>query len=431
MMEDPQRTDANKAVLDLFSAHTGLPIGLFEKYGDEYKPTFSTDSLKNFEPHCNLIQQSPEGKEACHNDQCMRAERAFLSRQPQLTCCHAGLWNQSLPIVVDGEVEAVLLFGEMLIDNPAHMQETMNNHRQTVKQLGLSEEEAATLGAALQIVKRQSLDNLQGFLDKLLPIETYLYTMIHREQTMEHEQEKIVHELQTRLTAVMAHAENIATEVTTLKPRLAREMARSLLYSAIAMTVVVNNLGDFRQSYTFKKLKIRPVFIEAWRVYNAEAVERNIKLQINLAPLQGSEPELDVSIRHLELAVNNLMHNAIKYSFNGNANRDRFVKVEGAPEGPYYRISISNYGVGIEQSEIDEGLIFKDGYQGKLTQGENRTGSGKGLSFVKRVIDRHHGIIHVESVKMGSKHEFFGEPHLTTFTIHLPIEHPKEEFPHG
>ena len=106
--------------------------------------------------------------------------------------------------------------------------------------------------------------------------------------------------------------------------------------------------------------------------------------------------------------------------------------MDGAPEGEFYRISVSNYGVGIEQYEIDDGSIFKDGYQGVLTQGENRTGSGKGLSFVKRVIDRHHGTIKADSAKMGSKHEFFGEPHLTTFTIRLPITQPQqEETPNG
>jgi len=429
MLDDPQRTNANKAVLDLFSAHTGLPIGLYEKRGDEFKSTFPESSLEKFEHHCKLIRQTPQGKEACNNDQCMRAAESFVNAKPQLTSCYAGIWNQALPIIVNDEVQASLLLGEMLIDDGAHMRETMEKHRQAVEMLGLSAEEAANLRDALGEVKKQSLDKLQEFREKLLPIETYLYTLIHREKSMEHEQEKVVHELQTRLTAIMAHSENIAMEATTLKPRQIREMAQSLLNSAIAMTVVVNNLGDFRQSYLFKREKIRPLFIEAWRVYNAEAMERNIKFHINLSPLDGREPEIELSRRHMELAVNNLMHNAIKYSFNGNVKRDRFVEVEGAPEGIYYRISISNYGVGIEQSEIDNGLIFKDGYQGVLTQGENRTGSGKGLSFVKSVIDRHHGSIKAESNKMGSKHEFFGEPHLTKFTILLPITQPKQEEP--
>ena len=49
-------------------------------------------------------------------------------------------------------------------------------------------------------------------------------------------------------------------------------------------------------------------------------------------------------------------------------------------------------GIGIKNDELEKGLIFKDGYQGELTHGENRTGPGKGLTFVKRVIDRHKGL---------------------------------------
>jgi len=102
-------------------------------------------------------------------------------------------------------------------------------------------------------------------------------------------------------------------------------------------------------------------------------------------------------------------------------NRERRVEVEGSQNDLYYQIKITNYGIGILSDEIEKGLIFTDGYQGELTHGENRTGSGKGLTFVKRVIDRHHGKIHVESIPMGNHEDIYGQPYLNTFTIELPI----------
>jgi signal transduction histidine kinase len=307
------------------------------------------------------------------------------------------------------------------------MQETLEKHGQAMQDLSLSQDEIDTLNGALMEVKKQTLDNLKDFRERLLPIETYLYTMIRREQEMEHNLQKVVHELQTRLQSVMIHSENIMLEVNTLKPKQIHEMAHQLLSSAEAMSTIVNNLGDFQQAYSWGVEKIRPLFIEAWRTYNSEATERNIKLRVNFAPVDGKEPEMEISRQHMELAVNNLMHNAIKYSFHGGHSRERFVEIEGAPDGIYYRISISNYGVGIESEEIEKGLIFKDGYQGHLTQGENRTGSGKGLVFVKRVIDRHHGLVKVESIPMGKREDFFGQPHLNKFTIHLPFKQPTLE----
>jgi signal transduction histidine kinase len=91
-------------------------------------------------------------------------------------------------------------------------------------------------------------------------------------------------------------------------------------------------------------------------------------------------------------------------------------------------VTIENYGVGILAEERD--AIFQDGVQGKLTQGEYRTGAGKGLFFTKQVIDRHHGKIKVTSRKMSEETHPEGQPHLNQFTVYLPYEQPKEGSPH-
>ena len=89
-----------------------------------------------------------------------------------------------------------------------------------------------------------------------------------------------------------------------------------------------------------------------------------------------------------------------------------------------YAISIENYGVGILQNEIMNGLIFNENYQGKLTDGEYRTGSGKGLFFVMQVVEEHHGTIEAfcEQMSKGSSPE--GQPHLVRFVIKLPFQQP-------
>ena len=87
---------------------------------------------------------------------------------------------------------------------------------------------------------------------------------------------------------------------------------------------------------------------------------------------------------------------------------------------------LENYGVGILPREVDEGLIFLDGYQGELTQGEYRTGSGKGLYFTKRVIERHSGEVKVVSTPKGDEARGpEGQPHLTQLVVLLPFAQPK------
>jgi signal transduction histidine kinase len=416
------RVEAHKAILDMFAKFTGLPIGLFDRGGGELKGTFSTGSLDNFEKHCKFIRSFPGGKEACERDQCHRAKTAFLNKQPRLMCCHAGIWNQILPIVFEGDVRAVLLFGETLIESPEYMDETIQRHYKVMADLNLGEKDREELGQLLFQAKRHSLKDIERYMDGISPIEQYLYNLIEQEQRMQNNLEKAAHDLQTRLQSLIGQAENLMVEAPYLKTGEIREMSHGLLSKAEAMATVVNNLGDFRQAYRFRSEKLRPLFIEAWRIYQEEAEERNIGFRVNFAPVDGREVELEISRQHLELAVNNLIHNAIKYSFSGMPGRKRYIEVKGQYEDVYYKISISNFGIGIEPDEINEGKIFEDGYQGRLTQGEFRTGSGKGLTYVKRVIEHHSGKINLESTRMGDPEELHGQPYLNTFFIHLPFK---------
>jgi len=159
-------------------------------------------------------------------------------------------------------------------------------------------------------------------------------------------------------------------------------------------------------------------------VYEAEAARRGIEIRVHLK--EPRDHPLDISRNHMQHALNNLVHNAVKYSFRSGYGRERFVKIEGYPQKGRYTLEIKNYGVGILPEEISSGAIFQDGYQGQLTKGEYRTGSGKGLSFAHQVLKNHHGSIEVESRLLSDKQDPEGEPHLTRFTIHIPYQRSKE-----
>jgi signal transduction histidine kinase len=191
------------------------------------------------------------------------------------------------------------------------------------------------------------------------------------------------------------------------------------------LDTLVQNLGQYLEDYDFRVRSIGPLIYEAKRVYQAEAARRGIDIRISLK--EPKEHPVEISRSHMQHALNNLVHNAVKYSFRSGYGRQRFVKIEGFPKKGNYVIEIKNYGVGILQEEIESGAIFRDGYQGKLTHGEYRTGSGKGLSFAQQVIQQHHGSVEVESRLLSDKIEPEGEPHLTRFTIQLPYTQPKEK----
>jgi len=419
------RKKAQEALLDMFSSATGMPIGLYELQDGKLEGVFSNRSLSNFEPHCQFLQQFPGGKELCHADQCNRAAIALDCRDEQLTICHAGLYNQAIPIKVNGEIRAVILYGEMQIDGDKYLAQTWDNHKAVVEKLSLNEEDAGKLRALLSDAKKYSAARLEEIKQIFPRIEKWFYILIDEEDRLKTGVDRVTHDMQTRLQAIIANAENLVMEMPMIKPIEAQQMAREVLFSALALDTLVQNLGHYLEDYDFRKRSIGPLVYEAKRVYEAEAARRGIEIRIYMK--EARENPLEISRNHMQHALNNLVHNAVKYSFQSGYGRQRFVKIDGYPHKGHYILEIKNYGVGILAEEIESGAIFRDGYQGKLTQGEYRTGSGKGLSFAYQVIQQHHGSIEVESKLLSDKMEPEGEPHLTRFIISLPFTQPKEK----
>lgn len=237
---------------------------------------------------------------------------------------------------------------------------------------------------------------------------------------------RTVHELQTRLQTIIALSENLMSEVGTVSSEDAYKMTSEVLYASLALDTTVMSLSQDMTEYNFRRRPIENLLDEAKRIYQAQANARGIDILIELAPLNGASPILEISRNHLQLAFNNLIHNAIKYSFHGPPEgKHRFVSIRGKPDGKYYSLTFGNYGVGILPDEIFK--IFEDSYRGKLTKGEYRTGSGKGLHFVKRVVDQHNGRIDVQSRPMLNSERPEGQPHLNQFVLYLPYEQPKTD----
>jgi two-component system heavy metal sensor histidine kinase CusS len=122
----------------------------------------------------------------------------------------------------------------------------------------------------------------------------------------------------------------------------------------------------------------------------------------------------------MELALNNLVHNAVKYSFHTIPGSPRVVRIRGMSAGLSYRLMFENYGVGILPVEIAEGRLYEDGYRGELTQSEYRTGAGRGMGFVKRVVDTHHGRIRITSRPVAGEPVLPGTPHLNQIFVYVP-----------
>jgi signal transduction histidine kinase len=147
----------------------------------------------------------------------------------------------------------------------------------------------------------------------------------------------------------------------------------------------------------------------------AKLLERKIELKPDNIK-DAYFPDIEMSPEELALAFKNLFQNAIKYSFISIKNRKRrFIEITIEIVDKYfYKITISNFGVGIHKDELKD-LIWKPRYRGIYSRDRNRTGAGLGLTNAKRIIEKtHNGKIWAESYDQTSGFK-------NVFSVMLPI----------
>lgn len=109
---------------------------------------------------------------------------------------------------------------------------------------------------------------------------------------------------------------------------------------------------------------------------------------------------------HMSNALVNLLDNANKYSPDVPQ-----IKVKTRNEGNWYVVEISDKGMGMETD--NRVRIFEKFFREETGNIHNVKGQGLGLSYVKKIVELHKGVVIVDSQKdKGS-----------TFTIKLPMNH--------
>lgn len=109
--------------------------------------------------------------------------------------------------------------------------------------------------------------------------------------------------------------------------------------------------------------------------------------------------------KELVRAYENLITNAIRYGRSGGK-----VEIGFSKKGNEAVVRISNFGEMIAESDIP--YIFERFYRAEKSRSQHTGGSGLGLAISKSIIERHNGVIYVESSPLER--------------ISLPISHSSE-----
>lgn len=215
----------------------------------------------------------------------------------------------------------------------------------------------------------------------------------------------VAHELRAPLAAIDGYL-SVLIEGLVQEPERQAQMLQRSRTRLKALLELVSDLLDVA------RMEAGTVKREIARHKPAEIVAEVVEL---MAPLAANNditlhnevptdlPEVEADREELIRLFTNLISNAIKYNRPGGR-----VTVIGGAEGPYVRFSVADTGIGISE----EGLkgLFSEFFREKRRETSLVTGTGLGLSLVKRIVDFYHGRIDVKS------HEDEG----STFTVWLP-----------
>jgi two-component system phosphate regulon sensor histidine kinase PhoR len=202
------------------------------------------------------------------------------------------------------------------------------------------------------------------------------------------------HEFKTPLAVMKISAEVLLQEKITSQPERLRKYA-----------TIVENQTQHLQDQVERLLQIarsdrRDLPIQKKQVPVKDLIEQAVakmqplidekKAEVETLIDDEQNMELYADRGHLELAIVNLLENALKFSV-----KPHIIVTTGQEEGNIY-ISIKDNGIGIEKKYQKN--LFKKFYRVPTGDVHNVKGFGLGLNFVKRIIDAHHGVIKINSL---------------------------------
>lgn len=217
----------------------------------------------------------------------------------------------------------------------------------------------------------------------------------------------VSHELKTPIGAVSLLSE--AIEDAADDPEAIHRFAKRLQHESHRLTELVTQIIQLSRLQADDLLvnagtvEIDEVIALSLDASNVDAERRGVSLT------RAGDTGLQVlgDDRQLEIAVSNLVSNAVAYSDPG-ARVVVAARRVVHPEGNTVEIRVSDNGIGI--AEEDLGRIFERFYRVDYGRSRAHGGTGLGLSIVKHITLAHGGDVHVWS-KLGAG---------STFTITIP-----------
>jgi two-component system, OmpR family, phosphate regulon sensor histidine kinase PhoR len=225
----------------------------------------------------------------------------------------------------------------------------------------------------------------------------------------------VSHELKTPLSLVRMFGELLQSgRVESEEKR--RQYIQIIVTETERLSALIENVLDFaraergKAAYEFSRASLRDVVTRAVELARVRTQRDGVELSLEL---EANLPNADLDERAIELAIINLVDNALKHAPEGKRILVAAHRLPPAPSlGPAserVEIRVTDEGPGI--SPEDRKRIFDRFVRGHRARETRTRGSGIGLALVKHIAEAHGGRAWVESAR----------PHGSTFVFTLRI----------
>ncbi len=233
----------------------------------------------------------------------------------------------------------------------------------------------------------------------------HLRAQQQQESRLEHQRfiRRLDHELKNPLTAVHLGLENLSLVVAGKDAKRSISEIKAQAQRLNQLTNDLRKLAAFDdQELILEEINIADLLNDTKALIDdlELAEQRNIQVILPAAP--WPVPNIYGDCDLLQLALYNLIENAIKYS-----NTNDHVDIRAFDVENWVKIEVADTGLGIKKQDLD--TVCEELFRGQ--NGRERSGTGIGLSLVKRIIERHEGQLDISSKENTG----------TRITITLPI----------
>jgi two-component system, sensor histidine kinase and response regulator len=200
------------------------------------------------------------------------------------------------------------------------------------------------------------------------------------------------HELKSPLNAVEGYLGMMQEKKAGENIQDYMEMIDRAMFRIQGMRNLILDMLDFTRIESGKKARtIEPLLLcevaqQCIDSFQPLSIQKDVDVYLNCS----KKIEMEADRQELEIVLNNLISNAIKYNVKGGR-----VDVNLHRDEKSVTMEVEDTGIGMKQEDMDK--LFGDFVRIRSEQTKNISGSGLGLSIVKKILELYQADIQVES----------------------------------